>query len=229
MRQGKAGPCLAATLLQDGLLEDGLALAGLDELLHVLLGRPLARHREHPPLDHVPAQDKATHQVNGMVGFTAHHSASRDHGNHQQLQPLSGCSPHDHALQTSDHSRMCAPTGDRQSSGMQQGRLQSVILPLLSDVQIEAGSTQVVRPQVKASQHIGVTEVLRPLQQQQQQHLYSSCRRWRRSWNSPIRSFSFLRSAAVMAVRVRSLLLPTPHPCRMQPRPFGKVYGHGVA
>ena len=45
-------------------------------------------------------------------------------------------------------------------------------------------------------------------------HLYSSCRRWRRSWNSPIRSFSFLRSAAVIAVRVRSLLLPTPHPCR---------------
>jgi hypothetical protein len=44
-------------------------------------------------------------------------------------------------------------------------------------------------------------------------HLYSSCRRCRSCWNSPIKSRSFLRSAAVIAVRVRSLLLPGPQPC----------------
>lgn len=37
----------------------------------------------------------------------------------------------------------------------------------------------------------------------------------RRSWNSPIKSFSFFLSAPVMAVRVRSLLLPGPHPLRL--------------
>jgi len=47
----------------------------------------------------------------------------------------------------------------------------------------------------------------------QESHLYSSCRRCRSCWNSPMRSRSFLRSAAVIAVRVRSLLLPGPQPC----------------
>ena len=45
-------------------------------------------------------------------------------------------------------------------------------------------------------------------------HLYSCCRRARRFWKSPIKSFSFLDSAAVMAVRVRSLEEPGPQPCR---------------
>ena len=48
-------------------------------------------------------------------------------------------------------------------------------------------------------------------------HLYSCCRRARRFWKSPIRSFSFLDSAAVMAVRVRSLEEPGPQPCRGGP------------
>ena len=43
--------------------------------------------------------------------------------------------------------------------------------------------------------------------------LYSSCSFWRSALKSPIMSFSFFFSAAVMAVRVRSLLDPTPHPC----------------
>ena len=45
-------------------------------------------------------------------------------------------------------------------------------------------------------------------------HLYSCCRRARKFWKSPIKSFSFLDSAAVMAVRVRSLEEPGPQPCR---------------
>lgn len=58
-------------------------------------------------------------------------------------------------------------------------------------------------------------------------HLYSCCRRARRFWKSPIRSFSFLDSAAVMAVRVRSLEEPGPQPCKgprnMNARPLVHV------
>ena len=43
--------------------------------------------------------------------------------------------------------------------------------------------------------------------------LYSSCKRDLRFWNSPMRSFSFLHSAAVMAVRVLSLEEPASVPC----------------
>jgi len=44
-------------------------------------------------------------------------------------------------------------------------------------------------------------------------HRYSSFRRWRRTWKSPMMSLSFFFSAAVTAVRVRSLLEPGPQPC----------------
>ena len=52
------------------------------------------------------------------------------------------------------------------------------------------------------------------MQEQAGRHLYSSCSFCRSALNSPMISFSFFFSAAVMAVRVRSLLEPTPQPCQ---------------
>ncbi len=43
--------------------------------------------------------------------------------------------------------------------------------------------------------------------------LYSFLRRVLRAWNSFISSTSFCLSAPVVAVRMRSLLLPLPHFC----------------
>jgi len=46
---------VAPPLLQNGLLEDGLALAGLDHAVDLGLAGALARDRVHPPLHHLPA------------------------------------------------------------------------------------------------------------------------------------------------------------------------------
>ena len=54
----------------------------------------------------------------------------------------------------------------------------------------------------------------RGVQEPAGRHLYSSCSFCRSALNSPMMSFSFFFSAAVMAVRVRSLLEPTPQPCQ---------------
>ena len=54
----------------------------------------------------------------------------------------------------------------------------------------------------------------RGVQEPAGRHLYSSCSFCRSALNSPMMSFSFFFSAAVMAVRVRSLLEPAPHPCQ---------------
>lgn len=46
---------VATALLQDGLLEYGLTLPCVNQVIHFLVRRLLASHNVHPPLYHLPA------------------------------------------------------------------------------------------------------------------------------------------------------------------------------